>query len=101
MASYLYATVVRLVRDAPGDGRLVAGDLMIVAGKHEEGYRYRVKSDEHRGFPSVECETVRIVGPAASKMGGDLIRVWAAQQPDALELLETWDGDREKTEVPA
>ncbi len=97
MASYLYATVVRLLQDAPGNGRLLTGDLLIVPGKHEEGYRYRVKSDAHRGFPSVECETVRVIGPAESKMGDDLIRVWAAQHPDALALLD----NRETKEVAA
>ncbi len=94
MASYMYATVVRLLEDAPGRGRLTEGDEMIVAGKHPDGYRYRVQSDEHRGFPHVECETVRVIGPAESKMGADLIRTWAAKQPEALALLD--DDDRQE-----
>lgn len=76
--NYLYASVVRLTMDDPRNDSLEEGDVMIVSGKHEDGYSYTVVDEEKRGFTDVECEVLRTV-ESPYRMGKQEIRSWAAE----------------------
>lgn len=84
MTGYKYASVVRLAMDDPRNDDLNEGDVIIVAGKHDD-YEYMVFGDEE--FVDVECEVLGVLG-ADYRMSKSEIKSWAADQDQAAEIAE-------------
>ena len=90
MASYMYATIARLVEDDPSDPNANEGDITVLAGKRKNP-SYTVVDEDNEGFAEVECEVVEIIELATRTGKKKSVRekaiVQARRQSDELKEL--------------
>lgn len=86
MASYRYASVVRLTMDDPRNDNLSEGDVLIAAGKCEDGVSHTVLNPEEKGFTDVECEVLETFEADRVMSEGD-ITDWGAEQARKAEVF--------------
>lgn len=87
MASYKYACVVRLTMDDPRNDNLEEGDVLIAAGKCEDGVSHTVLDPEKKGFTEVECEVIETF-EADQVMSKSDITDWGATQAQKQNVME-------------
>lgn len=84
---YRYATVVRTVEDDPRND-IPAGQVRLIAGRHEDGWSYTILDEEREGFREVQCETLGVVCPCPIPKGKQGIVAWAAETDAATGIAE-------------
>lgn len=87
MTGYRYATVVRSIEDDPVND-IESGRIMIVGGKHPDGWSRTVIDEELEGFRDVDHEALGVVGPADHPMDEKAIVTWAAETDEAKTLAQ-------------
>jgi hypothetical protein len=87
MASYKYASVVRLTMDDPRNDNLEEGDVLMTAGKCEDGVSHTVLNPETKGFTEVECEVIETF-EADQVMSKSDIMDWGATQAKKANVME-------------
>ena len=85
---YRHVSVIRLTMDDPVNEDLNEGDVLLRAGRCEDGVSHTVLSEQTKSFLDVECEVLGRL-ETESKMTEREIEQWAAGQERVKDLAKT------------
>jgi len=91
MASYKYASVVRLTMDDPRNENLEEGDVLMAAGQCDDEVSHTVLNPDTKGFTEIECEVIETF-EADQVMSKSDIMDWGATQAQKQNVMEEIEG---------